>query len=286
MRVRIVFELKNKGGVVPFHHQHLIADLLKALLQGADDALSHYQLYNFSGLKGQTQVSKKGLHFYSNRITLVLSSQNEAFIRYVLDKIFSQSSLQIGDLWLRPEMVERELMPHFGNESKYLCISPLVLVSPEQQSSMAKRFVFPADDAFSDYIYDATMTRLEQSGLFSASQIASFYQFQVVPDAAYLSKIKQSSKKFARIYTIQDRNRKIELRGYTFPFTLYADPLVHQFIINCGLGAYTHRGYGMVDAVNSPVKRELMPEYSAKQSFDGTFVPRSSVKFDPDKNSY
>ncbi len=286
MRVRIVFELKNKGGVVPFHHQHLIADLLKALLSGAEDSLRSFQLYNFSGLKGQTQVSKKGLHFYSNRITLVLASQNELFIRYLLDKIFGQESLQIGELWLRPEMVERELMPHFGNESKYLCISPLVLVSPEQQSSMAKRFVFPADDAFSDYIYDATMTRLEQSGLFSAAQIASFYQFQVVPDDSYLSKIKESSKKFARIYTIQDRSRKIELRGYTFPFTLYADPLVHQFIIDCGLGAYTHKGYGMVDAVNTPTKRELMPEYGVKLYSDGTFAPRSSVKFDSGKNNY
>ncbi|NJO03714.1 MAG: hypothetical protein HC880_20425 [Bacteroidia bacterium] len=75
-------------------------------------------------------------------------------------------------------------------------------------------------------------------------------------------------KKFARIYTVFEGKIKYELRGYTFPFTLYAAPAVQEFIFNCGLGAYTHKGFGMIDLANvDPIERTEIYELSAKDRY-------------------
>lgn len=261
MRVRVVFSLKNKGAFVPFHHQNLLSQFIKSLIQTGGDEFKTYQYYNFSGLKGQTKISKSGLHFYSSRVTLVISAQEITFIDFLLNQIFSYRQVKIGDLELEPELVEKELQPDFEEGVKYVCISPLVLANPlvEPQNQNSKRFISPETDEFSDLLYENTMLRMEKSGAFSAEQTASFYEFQIVPDKNYLEKIKQDEKKFARIYSALEQNKCYELRGYTFPFTLYAKKEVQSFVFECGLGVFTHKGFGMLDLANQdPVQRTVV----------------------------
>jgi CRISPR-associated endoribonuclease Cas6 len=62
LRTRIIFSLKNRGAYVPFHHQYLLAQVIKGLLIfGPEKSYLDFNQYNFSGLKGQTKVSRKGL---------------------------------------------------------------------------------------------------------------------------------------------------------------------------------------------------------------------------------
>jgi|JI8StandDraft_2_1071088.scaffolds.fasta_scaffold04715_1 CRISPR-associated endoribonuclease Cas6 len=260
MRVRIVFTLKNKGAMVPFHHQQLIYDLVNQLIPNFSTEYNH--VYSFSGLKGQTQVSQKGLHFFSNKITWVVSTLSPIFIKKLIESIFQQNELQIGELLLSPDYVEKEIFPEPTNTTQFLCISPIVLVSPIKNSFYAKHFVSPSIDLFSDLLYQSTLSRIEESGLYSEAEIDEFYKFQFVPDQTYLEKIKNNDKKFARIYVLQDEDQKLEIRGYTLPFTLYAHPKVQNFVINCGLGSYNHKGYGMLDlADHSKTEREILPHW-------------------------
>ncbi|MFN8886457.1 MAG: CRISPR-associated endoribonuclease Cas6, partial [Cyclobacteriaceae bacterium] len=88
-------------------------------------------------------------------------------------------------------------------------------------------------------------------------QLADFYKFQLVADKDYIDRIQASHKKFARIYPLYDSDVKYEVRGYTFPFTLYAPQPVQQFIYENGLGHFSHKGFGMVDVAGaSTLKRE------------------------------
>lgn len=256
MRVRIIFLLKNKGGFVPFHHQFLLAQLKESILKGLDPKFSSFTDYNFSGLKGQTKISKNGLHYYSSRVTLVMSSPNPVFIDYFLQRLFEYKELQVGNLQLEPESVETELPPKFGDALKCVCISPIVLTEPAANDMFAKKFVSPDSDVFSDLLYDSTMSRMEKSGSYTAEQISSFYRFQIIPDKDYLNKIKEGEKKFARIYPVFQKEQKIEVRGYTFPFNLYAAPEVQSFLFNSGLGTFTHKGFGMLDIANADVHRK------------------------------
>lgn len=251
MRVRIIFILKNKGANVPFHHQFLLAQLIKGIIvKGGEERYRDYLFYNFSGLKGQTKISRNGLHFYSSRITLVLSSLNQDFLDYFLKVLFSFPQIEIGNLLLVPESVEKENMPAMEENAKYICISPLVLIKPSFNDVEGKKFIMPETDEFSDLLYESTIKRMTELGYYDEKQIASFFKFQIVPDKNYLAKIEENQKKFARIYPVFDQDVKYEVRGYTFPFTLYAAKEVLEFVFNCGLGVYAYKGFGMLDLAN------------------------------------
>jgi CRISPR-associated endoribonuclease Cas6 len=56
---------------------------------------------------------------------------------------------------------------------------------------------------------------------------------------------------------------KYEVRGYTFPFTLYAQQPVQQYVYENGLGHFSHKGFGMLDVANaSTIKSEVDHEVS------------------------
>jgi CRISPR-associated endoribonuclease Cas6 len=258
VRIRVTFRVKNRGTAIPFHHQFLISQIIKGLIiSSGDGEFSNYNNFGFSGLKGQTKVSRNGLHYTSNRVTLVLSSPDKNFVDFIIKQIFNQTHLEIGALVLIPESVEQELPVETKSETKYICISPLVALKPEFNSDEGKKFIEPGSDEFSDFIYEATIKRMESSGI-DISKVKDIDRFQIVPDLSYINKIRQSQKKFARIYPLFDQDAKFEVRGYTFPFTLYAPHEVQEFVMNSGLGLFSHKGFGMVDLANEdPTKRAV-----------------------------
>ena len=161
-------------------------------------------LYNFSGLKGQTKISRNGLHFFSSKVTLVFSSLDKEFVDYFIDELFKMASIEVGNLVLIPESVEEEQIPEFDSESKFICISPLVLLTPKFNDSESKRFVPPESDEFSDMLFESTISRMQSMGSYELEQLSTFSKFQLEPDAHYLRKIRESQKKFARIYPVYD----------------------------------------------------------------------------------
>lgn len=264
MRVRVIFKLRNKGAHLPFHHQFILAQFLKGVLIEAEHQdFGHYDRLNFSGLKGQTKVSRNGLHYFSNLVTLVLSSDNKDFLDHLLERIFSYADVQLGNLSVSPLYTELEEQPDYQGEMKFICISPIVPIKASFNNPTSKRFVVPEEDEFSDYLYESTIQRLEASKKFTKEQLASFSKFQFVPDVEYLNKLRAKEKKFARIYSLFDQDVKYEVRGYTLPFTLYAAKEVQDFLFNCGLGAYTHKGFGMLDIAHAnPIERTEKYQFS------------------------
>lgn len=262
MRVRVIFGLNNRGGWVPFHHQFLIADFLENLIRKEMPDYADYSEFNFSGIKGQTKVGKHGLHFYSNKITLVISAWDKEFMDALLKAIFSMKFMDVGKLNISPESVEMEEIPDFKESAKFICISPLVITNVETEIGLTKQFVDPEEDLFSDLLYESTMLRLEESKRFSDEQMQSFYKFQVEPDQRYLAKIKATEKKFSRIYPAFDGDKKIEVRGYTLPFTFYVDELVQKYVFITGFGEYANKGFGMLDLANvDPTTRSKAYEF-------------------------
>jgi CRISPR-associated endoribonuclease Cas6 len=264
LRTRIIFSLKNRGAYVPFHHQYLLAQVIKGILIfGSNPEYKDYTQFNFSGLKGQTKISRKGLHFFSSKVTLVFACQDKVFQEYFVARLFEQKEIMVGNLQLVPDSIEAEEPVTIGDESKFLCISPVVLIPPAFNDERAKKFVSPESDEFSDLLYESTLSRMEATGHYSSEQITGFYKFQIVPDADYIQRIQTSHKKFARIYPLFDNDVKFEVRGYTFPFTLYAAREVQQFVYDSGLGYFSHKGFGMLDiANNDSMRRATQQEHN------------------------
>lgn len=271
MRVRIIFALKNRGAKIHFHHQHLLAKFSQQIVNKCESKYRDFKYYNFSGLKGQIKVGKGGLHYLSSKVTLVFSSLNIDFINQFLNSLFSFREVQIGEMELIPESIEMEAEVNFENKMKYVCISPVLALDPILHTEDNKMFLEPNSDEFSDFLYESTMIRMEKSGMYSADQISSFSQFQLIPDKEYISKMASEEKKFSRIYATYLNSEKIEVRGYTFPFTLAAASEVHNFIFNSGLGALAENGFGMIDLANSdPTQRTI--KYNLEKAAPETVV--------------
>lgn len=221
------------------------------MIFGPEKRYVDFNQYNFSGLKGQTKVSRKGLHYFSSKVTLVFACPDKPFLDYFIARLFEQKEIIVGNLHLVPESVEEEDKVQVSDESRFLCISPVVVIPATFNDETGKKFVSPESDEFSDLLYESTLARMEATGKFTAEQLSSFYKFQIVPDQEYIQRIQASHKKFARIYPLYDHDVKFEVRGYTFPFTLYAAKEVQQFVYENGLGHFTHKGFGMLDVSNN-----------------------------------
>jgi len=227
---------------------------------GSNKDYKDFTQFNFSGLKGQTKVSRKGLHFFSSRVTLVFACPDKPFLDYFLGRLFEQKEIMVGNLHLVPESFEAEEPVQIRDEAKFLCISPIVLIAASFNDESSKKFISPEGDEFSDFLYESTLARMETTGKYTAEQLTSFYKFQIVPDLNYIQRLQALHKKFARIYPLYDNDIKYEVRGYTFPFTLFAAKEVLQFVYENGLGFFTHKGFGMLDVSNNDAIQQAAQE--------------------------
>ena len=215
--------------------------------------------FNFSGLKGQTKSSRKGLHYYSSRVTLIVASRNKDFLDYLLSNIFKMSRLEVGSLVLEPERAEVENMPDLTGYEKFICLSPILLEEPTLLDDSATHFVDPESDEFSDKLYDLAMQHVENIGVYDAKTMSTFNQFQVAADKNYLAKLVENNKKFSRVYPTYDQDVKFDVRGYTFPFYFYAARELKEVVFLDGLGALSHKGFGMVDLANEDPNDRVEP---------------------------
>lgn len=259
MRVRIIFRLQNRGGIVPFHHQHLLAQWIKGIIvKGGDHTYLNFKSYNFSGLKGQTRISRKGLHYYSAKITLVFSSLNVKFIDFFIKNVMDQPEIEVGALKMVPESVDIEDRVDINSPVKFVVISPVVIVPPVYDDKSSKKFIHPNTDTFSDHIYECTLNRMQSEAGYTLKDLEKFYKFQIIPDEKYLKRLDEKQKKYARIYSVFSEDLKFEVRGYTFPFQLYASPEVLEFVFNNGFGYFTHKGFGMLDLAESDPNERII----------------------------
>ena len=259
MRVRVIFNLRNKGATVPFHHQFLLAQMIKGILvKGGDTCLKNYELYNFSGLKGQTRVGRNGLHFFSKKVTIVFSSPQKSFVDYFLKNLFELPAIEAGNLILVPDSVDQEIIPNVESRARFICISPLVLLPAIFRNDESKKFISPTDEMFVQHLSKSTQRRLDNLED-PVSDKNCLDDFELEPDLDYLAKIKVDQKKFSRIYPMYDDDVKYEVRGYTFPFTLDVNPEFFKFLFSCGLGEYAHKGFGMLDIGSAKYQRVIEP---------------------------
>ncbi len=247
MRIKISFlKVHGSSGTVPLHHQKIISAFLEEVIR---EMPIKSEFYNFSSLKGTSKVQAGQIRFLSSKVSLVLSAPEPEFLQMLVDEIFERRLVSFAKLTLVPKSYEVMADPEFKTVMKYVCISPMVSQPPFESDAAGNipEAMDPRNQEFSDLFYDAVIDRMEKAG-FDEKQLASFAEFEIMPDANYVQKIADTHKKFARIYK---NNSNETIFGYLLPFSLHAHPQVQKFIWECGLGLNTIMGYGMVDVVSS-----------------------------------
>jgi CRISPR-associated endoribonuclease Cas6 len=165
-------------------------------------------------------------------------------------------SIELGTLKLTPSHVDKEGALDFESDMKFVCISPIVLTPPQFDERECKAFISPTLERFSELLFKSCIDRMLQFG-FDEEKLKNFYNFQFTPDKNYLNKLRESGKKFARIYPVYENDIKYDLRGYTLPFQLSAPKEIIRFIYTCGLGVCTNKGFGMIDIPDYMNKKEI-----------------------------
>jgi len=249
MRIKISFlKVHGSSGTVPLHHQKIISALIDEIIR---DIPSPTDYFCFSSLKGTSKVQSGQIRFLSSKVSLVLAAPESNFAEQLVQKIFDRRLVSFAKLTLVPKSYEIIPDPEFKTVMKYVCISPMIPQPPFEAdpSGNLPDALDPRSHEFSDLFYDAVLDRMEKAG-FSQEQLASFAEFEIMPDPNYIQKILETHKKFARIYK---NNHNQTIFGYLLPFTLHAHPQVQKFIWDCGIGLYTNQGYGMIDVVGQPI---------------------------------
>jgi CRISPR-associated endoribonuclease Cas6 len=254
MRVRVVFQVLNEGGFVPFHQQVLLSSFVYDFIP---EQFFGSETWNFSGLKGQTRVTAKGLFYNSQKVTMVFSSPSTELVRAFVQNLFSCNSIGLAGLELRPIQILEERVDFISDVEKYVCISPLVILAEGLPDEELKQFISPVSGSFADLLYESTMSRMENAG-FDVEKFSGPGAFRFVADEEYLSKAKESDRKYSRIYSLEGTGNFHDLRGYTFPFFLEAHPDVHRFVFQSGFGEATRNGFGMIDLADKKDRTRLL----------------------------
>ena len=242
MRLKISFlKVHGSNGMVPLHHQKIISAFMEEVIQEVESKSKHY---NFSSLKGTSKVMNGQIRFLSSKVSLVISAPEDEFVEQWIKKIFDRRLVSFAKLTLVPKSYQVISQPEFKTVMKYVCISPLICDRPFNTEPPPEP-IEPTEKDFCDMIYNGTLDRMEHAG-YSESQISEFAEFDVTPDPAYIQKVKESGKKFSRIYKTNDNET---VYGYLLPFQIHAHPEVQKFIWESGIGNYTSQGFGMLDTV-------------------------------------
>ena len=247
MRIKISFlKVHGSSGTVPLHHQKIISSFLDEVIR---EMPASSENYCFSSLKGTSKVQSGQIRFLSSKVSLVISAPETEFAEQWVKKIFDRRLVSFAKLALVPKSYDIIPDPEFKTVMKYVCISPMVPQASFEidPAGAIPEALDPRSHEFSDLYFEAVMDRMEKAG-FTAEQISSFAEFEIMPDPMYIQKILDTHKKFARIYKNNDNQT---IFGYLLPFSLHAHPQVQKFIWECGIGLNTVQGYGMIDVVGS-----------------------------------
>ncbi len=256
MRIKITFVRTFKSpNLMPLHHQMVLNRSLAPFIERGGDGKI---LYAYSTLKGSSNVQSGNITFLNTKVNLILSSNNEEFLKATVDKMFEKHVVKIGKMLLMPKQQQVIEMPVYTSEMKYVCLSPFVIIDSGKEPDRAETIIDPTTQEFSDMLFNITMKRMNEAG-FTEEELKNFETFEAIADAEYLKKIVENNKRFSRFYRNLDGQTII---GYLLPFTLHAHPKVQEFICDTGIGLYTLEGYGMVDVVGDKPTPVAIPKSS------------------------
>src|SRR5205085_9096729 len=111
MRTKISLnKVQGNPGLVPLHHQQIISAFMAELIQEGGRTADRYV---FSSLKGTSKVQNGQIRFLSNKITLVMASDDQEFLDTVIEKMFAKKYHNVGKLNVMPKAHDNIPDPEF-----------------------------------------------------------------------------------------------------------------------------------------------------------------------------
>ncbi len=248
MRIHILADVGN-GITLPINYNHLLTGIIYRFLAESnpeyasflhDDGYhadaKRFKLFTFSQLMAdRRRIDGELIHFKSTLMWFV-SSPVEQFLSHFADTLLTVGSLDIGRHQLRVEDVRVPRVPHFRQEMRFRCLSPITMSTVrERDGKEGTHYCLPDDPEFSSLVRQNLIGK--HQAIYGRTPADDSLTFRY--DTAYIQ------RKRGRVTRLVDF-KGIKIRGVLCPFTVTGSPSLIQVGYECGFGDKNSAGFGMV----------------------------------------
>ena len=249
MRIHILADVGN-GITLPINYNHLLTGVIYRFLaesnpdyasflhnDGYQADQKRFKLFTFSQLMADRRHINGNLIHFKSTLMWCVSSPVEQFLSHFADTLLTLGSLDIGMHQLRVKDVTVPRIPHFRQEMRFRCLSPIVMSAARERDGKEVMHYCLPDDSELPLLIRQNLIRKHQAiyGRAPANDALTFRY-----DAAYIQ------RKQGRVTRLVDY-KGIKIRGVLCPFTVAGSPSLIQVGYECGFGDKNSIGFGMVD---------------------------------------
>jgi CRISPR-associated endoribonuclease Cas6 len=257
MRIRVALSLQ-KPIVLPIGHQHMLAGIVYAFLaQGNEeyarflhddgylaslDERDHrrFKLFVHSPLRAKRRrVAGSVLQLGPGKAEWLISSPVDDFLTAFAVGLMANGELDLGRMRIPVASVETLPAPSMGVNTRFTCISPIVVSVTERENGVAHtRYLVAGDAEFGDRV---RQNLLAKYAALHGGKLPADDRLTLRFDEEYLSRHRG---------TKLIEYKGIHVRGMMAPFAACGSPELMRVGYEAGFGEKNAAGFGMVEVAN------------------------------------
>lgn len=243
MRLKIKFKFAKLN--LPIHYNHILhATILNMINNEEFRKFIHdkgysfekrvFKLYSFSRLIGNFEINaeKKEINFFDN-VYLYISSYDDNFCYYIMEKLLTFGNIKIGKNVLEIEKVEAmNFVP--ADSLKVVTRSPVTVYSTYIYENGKKKTLFyhPDDFKFQEIV---------------EKNIIKKYKAIHDKEPEGTIEIKHVGKSPKSVLVVY---KGFKIKGWLTAFDLFGDPELIKIAYETGLGSKNSQGFGFIEKIN------------------------------------
>ncbi len=280
MRIKLLLSSPNGQSTIPINYQYHMAAAIYQILSTASPEYAEFlhrqghlgpdgkprKLFTFSKLyfiPKATQQGNRLLVKARSRVELVVSSPMlQDFLQHFVIGLFERQRIDIGDLegrmTLLVQQVEALPEPVFGESTRFICLSPIVLTTQIDTShGMGTYFYRPLDFGLAEAVRKNLLGKHKTA--YGKAPDSDRLHFAV--DEAYIQRQGGQEGVSKKITIREGHEDKTEVKAFVAPFTLTGSTELMRTAWECGLGDKCSMGFGCVE-VKSTLNLRSKPQRS------------------------
>jgi CRISPR-associated endoribonuclease Cas6 len=268
MRIKLILQPKDRNCAIPINYQYPLSAAIYNILNQASPDYA-----DFLHKKGYISPTGKPMKLFTfsriwcpniRRMGAILNMDHrsyctfqiaspmlEDFVQNFVIGLFQQQEIEISG----PQAVGRFMitqvetlpLPIFGSETKFTCLSPIVVSTMhEYQGKLTPYYFRPDDQQLSVAIQNNLRRKFETINNKSAADLSLIFE----PDQQYIKNREKQGKRVTKKITIKEGDREAtDIICLEVPFTLKGSSELMEIAYECGIGEKNSMGFGMIEVV-------------------------------------
>ncbi len=249
MRIKIICDV-GRGIYLPINYNHFLTSAIYQFLELSDPEYAdflhedgytigtkRFKLFTFSQLMARRRQIVDDQICLRSRVTWYVSSPQEAFLGNFAASLMAEGALRIGNQYLSVMDVEIPRTPHFRQEMKFRCLSPITMSTKrEREGRLVMHYCLPDEPEFSELVRQNLIRKYEAIYGRSPSDDSFSMEF----DQEYILRRKGRVTRLVKY-------KGVDIRGVMCPFYARGSPALMFVGYECGFGDKNGAGFGMVE---------------------------------------